>query len=250
MINEFFSSFSMSTDPSAAGSGLDIEGRYVEGTKVVKPSTSLATAADLSTYLLTYAAGHTYYSNGSSPWAWGLLEGGSWHAFVQARAKPLARSVLNADTVLLVEGAQNASGYPVCVSTAGSFDVLGIVVRRGGVLLIDDVDATVTTQFVLVESGGLLQAGSSAQSGYRLRSKLSIVLTHPPGGYADMGVVASQYSYTVYAPGVEDVGSENFTLFTGSSMAFNNCFGAKAISDSSIFLLGTPSLYLLLSGLV
>jgi len=205
VINEFYSSFSMSTDPSQPGPGLDIEGRYVENGKVVKASTSLSTAADLSRFPLTYAAGHDYYSLGGAQ-SWGRLRGGDWKAFVRAVARPVPLKALLPGAVLLVEGVQDGTGEPSCVSVSGSFEALGIVVRRGGVLLIDDAPAQITTSFILVESGGLLQAGANAQGGaYRFQSQLNISLVHPPAGYSSMGVVPSQYSYKVYAPGVTDV---------------------------------------------
>lgn len=117
-----------------------------------------------------------------------------------------------------------------------SITVKGLVVRHGGILFIksskDNNPLTIKTEFILVESGGLLQAGATAISTrYNPKSKLRIILTNPPTGYGKMGVVASQYSYKVYAPGVniETKDKPEFTTYTGSAGAFGNGFGAKSI---------------------
>ena len=86
--------------------------------------------------------------------------------------------------------------------------------RHGATLFINDQSTRIRTQFILIESGGLFQAGSKWNNSYRFQSPLSIILTHPKEGYSANKNVASQYSYTVYAPGVKRVEKDQLGITT------------------------------------
>jgi hypothetical protein len=195
-------------------------------------------ANDLSSYPLTYAAGHPYYNNGS----FGYLSGGNWKNYVNKVATPLENYVgnLNNDQtkskVLVVES-KNGVLSPVQITKSCQYK--GIVVRHSGILFVQDNDIDIRTEFILIESGGLFQAGSKytdgSNSNYRFRSKLRIILTNPPEGYNAMGSVCSQYSYMVYAPGVTyaDMNDQNklMSSYMGDPMTtFCNFFGAKCVA--------------------
>lgn len=64
-------------------------------------------------------------------------------------------------------------------AAGGSVSLFGIVVRKGGILLIDEVDMELNVGFIILESGGLLQAGSYAGDGsHRFKSRLRIQCAH------------------------------------------------------------------------
>ncbi|NDD28777.1 MAG: hypothetical protein EB084_10980 [Proteobacteria bacterium] len=243
-VNEFFGYMSTATTTSGDnGYGLNLLGQYCEGTNtnVVKGETSLQTADDVAKFPLTHRAGHpSYYDAQSALGAWGQLQGCSWQDHVRSRAAPLDEAAFDAEAVLLVEG---QGGAPVAVSVSGDVRLRGIVVRRGGVLFIgEEAPTTLRVNFILVETGGLLQAGSpDAPPGtswdFRFQGTLDVVLTHPADGYGTMPVPTSQCSYHFYAPGVDWIlPSERspradaiFAGFDGTNMCFTNSFAAKAV---------------------
>ena len=237
-VNEFFGYMSTATTSSGAnGNGLNLLGQYCEGTNttVVHGETSLQSAADLAKFPLTHRAGHPFYYDTQTEW--GQLKGCNWKDHVHSQAMPLDEASFTPEAILLVEG---QGGLPVIVSISGNIRLRGIVVRRGGVLFIDeDVPTTLRVNFIMVETGGLLQAGSpDAPPGknwdFRFQGKLEIIMTHPPDGYGTMPVPTSQCSYHAYAPGVDGVlpsesSSATFSSFDGTNMCFTNSFAAKAI---------------------
>eukprot|EP00927_Polykrikos_kofoidii_P074766 TRINITY_DN7079_c0_g1_i2.p1 TRINITY_DN7079_c0_g1~~TRINITY_DN7079_c0_g1_i2.p1 ORF type:complete len:1404 (-),score=206.72 TRINITY_DN7079_c0_g1_i2:68-4234(-) len=119
---------------------------------------------------------------------------------------------------------------PVPVPTANPVELMGIVVRKGGVLFIDDVDMDLRVNFIIVESGGLLQAGSHENDQFRFMSKLTITLTHDPASdYANTPVPASQYSAEVHHPGYAQNGPGS-TLEDFVGMHGSNSGGPKAVN--------------------
>jgi len=207
------------------------EGRDREG-NLYDPSGArieegLGSASALARYPLTYAFGHPYWKPGSI----GALAGADWSAHLARfgpaqRLSALVKTPPSPSQVLTVEAPSVKGGEyayaPVILDRP--LDVAGIVVRRGGILLVADTALTLRVQFILVESGGLFQAGASSPAGgeFRFRAPLDIVLTHPAEGYLAMGAVASQYGSRVYHPG------STGATYTGLP-AESNIFGAKVV---------------------
>ena len=135
-VNEFFGYMSTATTSSGAnGNGLNLLGQYCEGTNttVVHGETSLQSAADLAKFPLTHRAGHPFYYDTQTEW--GQLKGCNWKDHVHSQAMPLDEASFTPEAILLVEG---QGGLPVIVSISGNIRLRGIVVRRGGVLFIDE----------------------------------------------------------------------------------------------------------------
>jgi hypothetical protein len=202
-------------------------GDLMKNGKIVEKG--LQTVDDLNQYPLTYAAGHPYYDsqNPSSDNGWGYLRKNSWDEYVTEIATPLRhmKSQPSSSETLVIE--KNTRVY-----LDYDLNVEGLVVRHGGILLIKSPKKgniiTIKAQYIIIESGGLLQTGSSYNDKFRfnLDSKLEIRLQSSAAGYSKMAVAASQYTYKVYAPGVDnDTGPAKFTNYAGSPMPFNNSFG-------------------------
>ena len=159
-----------------------------------KPITrSIQDELELKQYLFTYSIGHPYYKENDIEY----LKGDSWLNYINSiRDKIIIIDIneTNNNQILLLQ----SNIYLL----SKSCNLKGIVVRHGAILLIDDVDIEIRTEFILIESGGLLQAGSNYKNNYRFTKKLKIILTNDKYGYGKAGVVASQYSYLVYSPGV------------------------------------------------
>ena len=159
-----------------------------------KPITrSIQDELELKQYLFTYSIGHPYYKENDIEY----LKGDSWLNYINSiRDKIIIIDIneTNNNQILLLQN----NIYLL----SKSCNLKGIVVRHGAILLIDDVDIEIRTEFILIESGGLLQAGSNYFYNYRFTKKLKIILTNDKYGYGKAGVVASQYSYLVYNPGV------------------------------------------------
>lgn len=103
-----------------------------------------------------------------------------------------------------------------------------LVVRQGATLLVCGDNPVLEVEGVLIESGGLLQCG--AADAPFTGSLFDVALRANPLGYAKSGVVASQYSYRWYCPGVEKVPQGDpvlFTDITGSQHHFSNHLGPK-----------------------
>ena len=233
---------------STNGVGRDVNGNLIDSTGIIEKGLGLTSNKDgynqLNKYVLTYAVGHPYYNKNS----WGYIKSNSnWQDYVKDKATNI-KSVLKQldpkitkDQVLLVQG----NNKPYSLGGQSFYQFKGIVVRHGGILLIEDNNITIKTEFILVESGGLLQAGSQFGNSdnmynnnypfgsdkdtgkYRFKNKLKIILTNPDYGYKYMGAVASQYSYKVYYPGVN---LDIMTDYTGNSNHFSNRFGAKVVA--------------------
>lgn len=208
--------------------GRNKSGDLVDGNGTVIES-GLKTAQDLGKYLLTYPLGHPYYKKGS----FGYLNCYDWSNQMEryTQLSSIGLDLKNAsDKVLIIEN-NDSKQYPIVIDI--DLNVKGIVVRHGGILLVAGKDINIRTEFMLVESGGLFQAGSTWYPGYRFKNRLTITLTNPTSGYKFMGVVASQYSYQVYFPGVTifpDKTTNDFTDHMGDTMVFSNTFGAKSIA--------------------
>lgn len=239
-------------DTSAGGAGVNLLGQYCEDSPTnVRNDRSIQTKQLVAQFPLTYRIGHPYYSTpeaSSAERKFGQLQGKSWGEHVRSVSTPIFQFTRGADLkpfakgVLLVDGTGHTAAAPLVVRLSGNVELRGIVVRRGGILLIDeDVPTTLKVNFVLVESGGLLQAGSPDKPTHRYGGTLQLIMTHPPDGYKTMPVVASQYPYHVYAPGVKWLldsepqppgghGRDIFAGFDGTAMCFTNAFCAKTIA--------------------
>ena len=205
-----------SRNSTTGTTGIDINGDLIEAGTPTEPG--IKTVDEMNKYPLTYPFGHPYWDKDT-----GNLKDGTWDDYIKAHSKqnpnnnfsnilntdPFKTSFKNDGTGVLVIHASDkvnpdpeyAHNYSPVTLDIEHLDVEGLVIRRGGVLLISSIVKTINTQFILVESGGLLQAGSSFGNKGRFEGNLTITLTHPDGGYDHMGSVASQYSYRVYAPG-------------------------------------------------
>eukprot|EP00808_Paulinella_micropora_P014984 g853.t1 len=240
VLNEFFSSTSMGMN-GQDGDGLDHGGNYIVNGSMVKnygigQTSSADPKASLSAWPLTFAAGHPHYSSATGPGnqRWGLLSGGSWGAFVRNTATRMdlsahATGKLKQSVLVVENNALVASGpKPMYLGGFSQLQLYGIVVRRGGILLIDDADLDLSITFMIIESGGLFQAGSHADAAYRFMSQLTITLTHQED-YGSSPVTASQYSAEVLFPGLTLQGpGSNFEDYSGGSL--HNTGGAKAIA--------------------
>ena len=130
------------------------------------------------------------------------LAGGDWAGFC-SRAVKGGATFLTGEThppgvALLVEGEE--------VVIAPPFAIGGIVVRRNGTcyLMPNEKGGTISCGFILVESGGILQAGSTGGGGgYRVRPDLPlhIMLVPEAEGYWRTGTPASQYGTLFHNPG-------------------------------------------------
>ena len=176
----------------------------------------LTSKSDLNNYLLTYPAGHETYS----------IKNNSWKNFVESNSNKInLPSGDLSSKILLIQGKD--SSYFI----DDDCDLRGIVVRQGARLFINDKPLRLRIGFMLIESGGLFQAGSRYSDNHRFKSALNIILTHPKNGYQDNMNVASQYSYSIYSPGVKRTdGALGATTYTGTQDAFMNSFGTKVIA--------------------
>jgi integrase len=218
--------------------GLNQKGDLVDGDGTILLAGIGKDAADLTKRPLTYEMGHPYWTN-----EWGQLSEENWKIYAERFQKNTIVPGSYTGTVLVIEANgvhTSGNGYDYAPTyLASSLDVVGIVVRKGGILILGDPGKPwkIRTQFILVESGGVIQAGSSHQQSHRYRGSLTIELSHPPGGHDAMGTVASQYTYRCYAPGTRRMEDLPLTqtdqlqsTFDGTTMAFSNTFGCKVIA--------------------
>jgi len=215
--------------------GRNHSGDYIKGSTTIEYGLGRTRdtngRAELERYPLTYAIGHPYYDSG-----FGYLQGSSWNDHVLAVASPAQKYIgeyTDTDTqdkVLVVQGSTSTTNPVVSINKSSKFK--GIVVRHGGVLLINDADIELRTEFILIESGGLFQAGSKFKDSHRFKNNFKLILISPDEGYIMMGAVCSQYSYMVYAPGVTHTTdpAKLMASYTGDTMNdFCNDFGAKCV---------------------
>jgi hypothetical protein len=126
------------------------------------------------------------------------LRGGSWDGFCRAKLKEAGVGHVSGtfDGVVLVENATVVLEAP--------FEAAGLVVRRNGTcFMLPSAGAEVRSEFILCESGGILQAGSAADPLYRVTTEvpLKIRLLAATHGYQHMGVPCSQYAAQILNPG-------------------------------------------------
>lgn len=220
---EFYSNTTTGT-----GAGRNTEGDYVDKNGKVLEA-GFKTSADLAKHPLTFAHGHPYYSQKKGDGT-GVLAGSNWSSYARSLAPSLStcNALKGQGKVLVLE-----EGAAAVLDGDAEFE--GVVVRRGGALFVAGDNVSLRTSFVLVESGGLLQAGSSYNPQFRFDGKFTLTLTSPAqGGYGVQGVPASQYSYKVYTPGVDTSltgpnGEIVFASFTGMPDMFVNKFGPKCL---------------------
>lgn len=142
---------------------------------------------------------------------------------------------------------ENGQKVVLCASL---LDAHVLVVRRGGRLILcppKGQEQVVRVENVLVESGGLLQAGSATtplSADQKLRFKMSL----NPGGYKKCPVLASEYSYRFYCPGTERVNESSgeipkFTGIDGTQGMLMNTFGPRSFGvgfNGRVELFGVP----------
>jgi len=205
--------------------GVDMEGKCTIDS--IEVNQGFTTQKDLEMNKLTFPFGHSYYKQNLD----GYINCESWNVYI--KTLKTATNVVNPALLPALDVEITPTTQPnvlviqnQCLAILDkSITVKGIVVRTGGVLLIDDSEEiSIDTEFILVESGGLLQAGCNYVDKLRFSNKLTITLTNPTYGYRYMGVVASQYSCAVYSPGAGDKLDE-----TGELLMMNT-FGAKVIA--------------------
>lgn len=204
--------------------GRNTNGDYVVNGKVVEVGLGDAKSMGAPELLLTYAHGHPFYGTNGV----GSLTGNSWSEHARGFAPSLKRCGPQSapDKILVIE-----KGMKMCLDTDASFE--GLVIRHGGQVLVAGT-VTLKVQFLMIESGGLFQAGSAYDDKFRFDGKLTILLAHSDAGYATMGCPTSQYSYQVYAPGVTTdflAGTQNptFAPYTGMTVIWNNTYGPKSV---------------------
>ena len=149
-------------------SGRDLDGNlFLEAAGAVPVEAGFKTAADLALYPFRFAHGHPFYA--AAP---GQLQGSTWSEHVRKVAEAVPQQTLQAlqadsSQVLEVSGS-GLFFIDTAKISGGQLRCRGLVVRHGGTLLFDDAaDLTLSVEFVLVESGGVLQAGSHFDDRFR-----------------------------------------------------------------------------------
>ena len=210
------------------------DGRDDKGTLTINgvvKEEGLQTVNDLKKYPFQFEAGHPYNQRTKHKVLSFQSSDTSWATYVKRVARKL---VIDNTTKGVLEITSKVG--PVYIDK--SIDVDGLVVRHGGILFVIAGKETVVirTGFSLTESGGLFQVGSIFKDGMRLRNITSSPIsfkmqcaTPDNYKYGDDGVLASQYTYKVYAPGVEKTVPLTFSNYTGTDKVFGNTFGARCI---------------------
>ena len=164
----------------------------------------LSTTDDLLKYGCMFPIGHSFWNRGT----FGYIESASWDEHLSrfgdqqmfSQNFTVDNNTISTGTVV-IEAPKSGELSPVVMDISDlKITNGGLVVRKGGILLIKG-DFDLETQFILIESGGMLQAGHFRDD-MRFRNKFNIVLTHPDEGYNGCGNLASQFSYSIYNPGV------------------------------------------------
>ena len=211
-VNEFMSSRSMGYD-GVSGIGLGLNGDFVDESHgyftLTLKACGIGTKETMLKWPLTHAAGHPSHTTG-----WGNVNSGAdWSAYVRSVGTRIDFETLDGyssaakvnKSVLVVEspGHDMTQQTPYYISQS-STTLLGIVVRRGGILFMDDMNSALKLHFLIVESGGLFQAGTHHSDAHRFKSLLTITYEHDH--WVDAGnapITASQYSLEVLHPGVK-----------------------------------------------
>eukprot|EP00854_Cymbomonas_tetramitiformis_P004579 gene4579-5610_t len=209
-LDEFFTLDSMAWSDGSPSYGIGLDGDFVDNDQTVLRRSGLKTKEDLLRYPLTYAAGHPYYTTtgyNMRGLACGIVASdSSWSDHV--RTCGAQKISLNTDAgralneVQVIEDAYDIGGAVYYISQH-HVRLFGLVVRKNAVLFIDDIDTSIELTFLIVESGGLLQAGSRHNDKWRFRHNLTFTYTHDHFGDAGNGqVTAGLYSAEVHHPGV------------------------------------------------
>ncbi|KAK3250496.1 hypothetical protein CYMTET_40126 [Cymbomonas tetramitiformis] len=211
-VNEFMSSRSMGYD-GVSGIGLGLNGDFVDESHdyftLTLKACGIGTKKTMLKWPLTHAAGHPSHTTG-----WGNVDNDSdWGTYVHSVGTQINFATLEGyssaaklnESVLVVEspGHDMTQQTPYYISQS-STTLLGIVVRRGGILFMDDMNSALNLHFLIVESGGLFQAGTHHSDAHRFKSFLTITYEHDH--WVDAGnapITASQYSLEVLHPGVK-----------------------------------------------
>lgn len=159
------------------------------------------------------------------------FSGDSWDDILREQLKKGAavlRNVSQPAKCLLVEA-------PAVVILTGDCSLEGLVVRRGGTVLLapgllqeahglgrtpralsGGGSMKLSLQFGLCESGGLVQCGFAEREGREARlpadRSLLIQFVDAPQGFRSAGAACSQYSYRVHTPGVTEIPSDQSEL--------------------------------------
>jgi hypothetical protein len=146
----------------------------------------------------------------------------SWTSFVRAFAKESLQDHDAPDRTMVLEGKNTLYRLD-----NRKLRLKGLVVRRGATLLLCGDRPVIEAEYILVESGGLLQCGCEKTPYFGIQAR--ITLRSNKLGYAKCGVVASEYSYKWYSPGAVMTHPATFTDITGSHHMFMNTFGPKSL---------------------
>ncbi|KAK3264768.1 hypothetical protein CYMTET_26512 [Cymbomonas tetramitiformis] len=238
-----------------AGTGLDIRGNFVRGNGDIIKNYGIGNKDALRKWPLTYAAGHPYYTSSEQ---WGFLRGGNWGDYVQSVTTKIDLTTLSntaqksdlESSVLVVENTyRESTRYRI---SSENVTLLGIVIRKGGVLLLDNIDMHIRVHFIIVESGGLLQAGSHHNDAYRFSKQLTITFEHSYWVDAgNMPITASQYSAEVLHPGIQfdvepqvkdymgKMQANNKGVAKGSAVFFNGNYQFNGVVPGDVNYAGT-----------
>ncbi|KAK3288498.1 hypothetical protein CYMTET_4023, partial [Cymbomonas tetramitiformis] len=209
-LDEFFTLDSMAWSDGSLSYGIGLDGDFVDSNQTVLRSSGLKTKEDLLRYPLTYAAGHPYYTTAGNNMrglsCGSVASGSNWSNHVNTCGAQKITLNTNASRALnevqVIEDAYDIGGAVYYISQP-YVRLFGLVVRKNAVLFIDDIDTSIELTFLIVESGGLLQAGSRHNDNWRFQSKLTFTYTHDHFGDAGNGqVTAGLYSAEVHHPGV------------------------------------------------
>ena len=179
-----------------------------------KKEDGISTKAQAMPFLLTYEASDIMEKD--------------WDTFCLKHTRLVSTDFVASDVLVLEDGGTYYLDR--------SLSAKGLVVRHGTKLYIKshfDSKSTLNmnVEFVLVESGGLLQAGHKTK---RYKGKLQFLMKSTPLGYAHQGVVCSQYSYKFYNPGVllenSTDGNPKFTNFNGKTCHISNHFAPRCFA--------------------
>jgi len=161
----------------------------------------------------------------------------NWYEFCAQKATyTIQNKSLGRDVLRVKCPASASSGRRPIVCIKLPFQAGGLVVRQGGVVLIDSSEsADLKLGFVIVESGGLLQAGmgDSEDSTYRIRYEkpLTLQVITEEHGYQQSIVPCSQFDPQVLTPTHLDIAQVQCYNAPKGGMCLNNAISVKCVAS-------------------